>query len=666
MKSENLHPNTHFSIFDTIEQLTATSHQFLSKCEKKLSKPLGKIFHQWEKAFSMILNDRQSKEQELSEVKEKLCASKNTELKLRIKLTHKKSKEAEMLREIQAIKEHLEEGKEMWAKQIKRIEEVMQEQERSKQRIESLYRQRLTEIDKELDDIMHIHKKKLELSQNLGDILPGLFSMEELIEEKRIALGEISKRELREVKILKLEGCSGEDIADDDSVPEMNFEDLTGTQKQIFERLLELRKKVYKFKHDDTTCSEGSSMASLPLELKSMTEKSFKVEQKLSRTVDKGDQVDHSVLFCRSAGVIFGFSGSLKYRKGMTELLGSGKLSVTEREKIVYDLINEQISEKKGTVQQTDVIKQEDWGDVSSIHAGNNEAEVSQDLQSMFSKGSLNLSKVSLVHEKNESIQVTESIAELNDLFNKEKEEKEEEEDLKEELKDEEEEEEGKRESTCKEVEISKEQEQSSMSILKDFSRVSEVSKRKLSEESKKGRFLEFEEVMSSRRKFSVDQREPDGDFIIPPHMNLYFVPDSGNRPRSNPRVSLKPEGPSGAAPPGRSRESSFDSVGSSNKSRVLSEGGKKPISMLNKLPILPKPPSEAKKTNLKTFRGRSLQPVQPKPGSSPPGKKVPLEIKSMSPGSALKFRMRRFKEGHPATTKAKGVKSLLPKRTHK
>lgn len=643
MKSENLHPNTHFSIFDTVEQLTAMSHQFLSKCEKKLAKPLGKIFHQWERAFSMILNDRQSKDQELSEIKEKLCTSKNTELRLRIKLTHKKSKEAEMLREIQAIKEHLEEGKEMWAKQIKRIEEVMQEQERSKQRIESLYRQRLTEIDKELDDIMHIHKKKLELSQNLGEILPGLFSMEELIEEKKIALGEISQRELREVKIFKLEGCSGEDIADDDSMPEMNFEDLSGTQKQIFERLLELRKKVYKFKHDDTTCSEGSSMASLPLELKSMTEDSLKVEKKkLCRTMDRGEEVDHSVLFCRSAGVIFGFSGSLKYRKGMTELLGTDKLSVTEREKIVYDLINEQITEKKGTVNQADVIKQEDWGDVSSIHAGNNEVEVSQDLQHIFSKGSLNLSKVSLMPEKNESIQVTESITELNDLFNKE------------ELKEQ------KKERVHDEVEISKEQEQSSMSILKDFSRVSESSKRKFSGESKKGQSLEFEDVMSSRRKFSVDQREPDGDFVIPPHMNLYFVPDSGNRPKSNPRVSLKPE------VSGRSRESSVDSVGSSNKSRVVSEGGKKPISMFNKLPILPKPPSEAKKTNVKTFRGRSLQPVQPKSGSSPPGKKVPLEIKSMSPGSALKFRMRRFKEVQPATTKAKGVKNLLPKRTHK
>lgn len=638
MKSENLHPNTHFSIFDTIEQLTATSQHFLSKCEKKHSKPLSKIFHQWEKAFTFLLNDRQNKEQELAELKEKLCSSKNTELKLRIKLTHKKSKETEMIQEIQAIKDHLEEGKEMWGKQIKRIEEVMQEQERSKQRIESLYRQRLSEIDKELDDIMHIHKKKLELSQNLGEILPGLFSMEELNEENKIALGEISKRELREVRIVKLDGCSGEDIADDDSEPEMNFEDLSGTQKQIFERLLELRKKVYKFKHDDTTCSEGSSRISLPLELKSISQVSLNIDKKLSKTVDKKDEVDRSVLFCRSAGVIFGFSGSQKYRKGMTELLGSEKLSVTEREKIVYDLINGQLAGQKKTVTQVEIIKQEDWGDVSSIHAGNGEVEVSQDLQHIFSKGSLNLSKVSLGPEKTEIIQETESIAEFNNLFKKEE----------------------NKPDCVKEIEISKDQEMSSMSILKDFSRVSGSSKRKLSEESKRASYLESEENVSSRRKFSIDQREPNGSFVIPSNMNLYFVPESSSRPKSNPRVVLKPE----VQP--RSRDSSVDSVASSNRSRVISETSQKPISMFNKLPILPKPPSEAKKNNVKTFRGRSLQPVQPKTGNSPGVKKVPLEIKSASPGNVVKFRMRRFKEITPATTKAKTGKNLLPKRGHK
>jgi hypothetical protein len=88
---------------------------------------------------------------------------------------------------------------------------------------------------------------------------------------------------------------------------------------------------------------------------------------------------------------------------------------------------------------------------------------------------------------------------------------------------------------------------------------------------------------------------------------------------------------------------------------------------MGNKLPILPKPPSESKKAPVKTFRGRSLQPVQPSPSlkvnNSPPGRKIQPEIKSASPATALKFRMRRFKEPSSKPEKKKEGSSLLLKR---
>ena len=102
----------------------------------------------------------------------------------------------------------------------------MQEQERGKQKIESLFKQRLSEIDSELDDIMHIHKARFEHSQKLGDILPGLFSQEELQEEKKIALGEISERKIKDFAIKKLENASEYDINSENSIPSMNLDDL--------------------------------------------------------------------------------------------------------------------------------------------------------------------------------------------------------------------------------------------------------------------------------------------------------------------------------------------------------------------------------------------------------------------------------------------------------
>ena len=695
MKTEKANPASQFSIFDSIEHLTLTSQNFLCKCDKKLMKPLSKLFSQWEKVISVLVNDRQSKDQEISELKEKYFLSKDNELKLRIKLTHKKTKESEMIKEIQAIKDHLEEGKEMWAKQIKRIEEVMQEQERSKLRIEGLYQQRLSEIDTELDDIMHIHKKKLGLSQNLGEILPGLFSMEELMEEKQIALGEISSRQVREVKINKIEGGSNEDICDDNSEPDMNLDDLTGTQKIIFQRLLELRKKVYKFKHDETTCSETSN-ASLPLDLKSVSQENFsiiaKIKEKLSRTTEGKLQTKQSFLFCRTAGIIFGLNGSQKYRSGLTDLLKSDKLSISQRENIVFDLINDNLTGKLKTVDKVQIVEgvqQEDWGDMSSIRGEGKEVEVSQDLQSIFSKQSLNLSKVSIVKQE------IDSVSEIQDIFEKNIE----------------------ADKAKIEAEPSKDQEMSSMSILKDFSRnISMSTKRKNSEESHKDpSILDVEDVVSSRKKFSIDQREPAGTLIIPPNLNLYFLPDN-SRPRSNPRVTLKPEEPncirdssnskdlrtstnfkdSNISRDSRdsrdskdskkskyfkdlidSRDSSIEDSRCLSKPPAKAENAKKPISMHHKLPILPKPPSEAKKAPVKTFRGRSLQPVQPpgpKVSNSPPGRKIPADIKSASPGTALKFRMRRFKE--PVEGKAekkkekekkgKESKSLLVKRVNR
>jgi hypothetical protein len=614
MKTEP-YQSGHVSIYDALEHLQISTQLALSKCEKKPLKLLEKVFSKWERTLNYVINEKQSKELEFFELKEKYCQSKNTELKLRIKLSQKKNKEKEMIREIQAIKDHLEEGKEMWAKQIKKIEEVMQEQERSKQKIESLYQQRLSEIDSELDDIMHIHKNQLGLSQKLGDILPALFSQEELQEEKKIALGEIVERKFNEIAIEKIEKGSEYDINSDNSLPSMNFEHLNGTQKIVFQRLLELRKKVYKFKHEDTACTEVSS-ESLPSELKSIS--SIKqISKILSKTSNYQRVISNSVLVSLHAGLIFGIKGSEKYREGLTDLLKSDKLSISQRESIVFNLINGEIANKTKTVQCSDIIQQEDWGNMSSIRADTKENEMSQDLNHIFSKASIEFSKESTeIFKENPSKIFFNNIEPIVPAIN---------------LKD--------------QVNITKDNEFSEMSIIKDFSRnVSISTRRKMSEESKKDSFIaEIEEGIISNKKFLIEQREPSSSFILPPKTNLFFVPEP-LRPRSNPRVSLKPEESN------KSRDESLDDSASQLKAPTKPNlEPRKPISMLSKLPILPKPPSEVKKITIKNFRGRSLQPLQnsnPRIAQSPPTRKVAqTDIKSASPNVSIKFRMRRFKE---------------------
>ena len=694
MKAAHIQQSDHVSIYDSLEHLQISTQNLLSKCDKKQTKQFSRVFQQWERILTHFMSEKQAKDLEYSELKDKFCQSKHTELKLRVKLTQKKSKETEMISEIQAIKDHLEEGKEMWARQIKKIEEVMQEQERGKQKIEASYKQRLSEIDAELDDIMHIHKKKLEVSQNLREILPGLFSQEELQEEKKIALGEISQRRFQDFAInKKIENASVYDINSDNSMPSMNFEDLEGTQRLVFQRLLELRKKLYKFQHDETTCSESSLSESLPSELRSLSAVNITRFNPgaLSKTCAEVKKCSRSFMMSPQAGIIFGVVGSERYRDGLTKLLKSEKLSISERENIVFDLINAGISGKMKNVKNIDIVKQEDWGDMSSIHDENKEVEISQDLEHIFSKASINFSKISLeLPLMDKSIKNISEIdiansKDFEDIFSKASI------DLSKPSIDffgdsdpptkahsNKNSSEVKEENLVKaEINASKEiAEFSEMSIIKDFSKnYSICSRRRLSEEGKRDSSVtDAEEIVSSRRKFSMEQREPSNSLILPSKNNLFFIlPEPSARPRSNPRVSLKPEEDKNP----RSENLDDNSVSFlKNPSRKTAENARKPISMLNKLPILPKPPTEVVKISVKKFRGRSLQPLNPSNNSriaqSPPTRKPvqTTENKSASPAGAIKFRMRRFKEISEAAKNGKvfpvPTKPKLAKKSNK
>lgn len=275
-----------------------------------------------------------------------------------------------MLKEVEIIKTHLEEGRDMWTEQLKKIEVVMKDQERAKQKLESMYQKRLSDIDRELDDILHLHRQKLDKPLNLGQILPGLFSKDELEDEKLIALGEISVRKNQEIEIQKLtENSEKWEIESEESEITADKLELKGTHKIVYERIAELRLKVHRYRDEDSfLTSSDETLDSLPSDLKSVSTTSLESSCKTSaaseaeycKTLPKAKQVSIvSSKLLKFAGVVFGGNGSFKYRSGLTKQLESDKLSISERESIVYDLIHEEASIKKHDVNRTEVVETE-------------------------------------------------------------------------------------------------------------------------------------------------------------------------------------------------------------------------------------------------------------------------------------------------------------------
>ncbi|OMJ73532.1 hypothetical protein SteCoe_27755 [Stentor coeruleus] len=661
MNASSIADTSQVSIFDSLEHLHIITQTALSKCDKKFSKVISRVFKQWERALFRLISEKQSRDAEFFDLKEKYLQSKNTEMKLKLKLSHKKTKKSEMIKEIQDIKKHLEQGKLMWEMQVKKIEDSLQEQERNKQKIEALYQQRLSEIDAELDDIIHIHKKKLENSHILKEILPSMFSQEELQEEKAFVLGEIFERKFSNLNIKKLDQEPIIDINSDNSDPSLNhdvFEDLSGTQKQVFQRLLELRKKVYRFKHNESMCTKNSTNDSLPCNLKSISKNyTMKNPQKaLSKTFVNDKKSKISLLVLWHAGVIFGTKGSEKYREELTNMLNSDKLSISQRESIVYKLIHGEIKNNTNmrNVDRNELVKQESWGEMSSIYVDDDKNnEFLKELENVLSKESVNISK-ELLEFMDENTQINEEkdfFNELDDMFAKpfENDDKRifdiksddnvKEKNLGNESMD-------KREE-MPDIDLSKVQENSSMSIIKEFSQnESMCSKMRLSEDSKRENpIIEYEEIVSSFKMINPEHKKGNFSTIFSPKNNMFFIPEP-SRPRSNPRILRKSEENC------KSREASIeDSYNSFHKVPVkpLAENIRKPVLMKNKLPVIPRPPCDTKKLQAKSFRERSLQPVRAgnnRAVQSPQTKKVNSGDKKInSPATALKFRMKRIKD---------------------
>lgn len=377
-----------FSAYDALENLRCEGqdlaaylsqlldfpiHTQQRKIILRASEKLNSLLSNWEEAYEFLAQELESLQQKVfftqhSNLKslydEQLIAYKDQEISLLSKLERKKAKwitREEMLqKEIEQIRLHLEEGQEVFMQQMNSIQESVKKQELARQRIESKYISHLGEVDKELDEILHMHKKGA-VKENYGvPILPQLFTPEELEEENRLALGEQSRRILKDVKMPRINVPDDEkiDINPESEEPSYgSIPELDGTRKVIYDKLRDLRDKVYSFRHQELTTdsTDNELTISLPSELRSLSqteENIVPVLQNISQKITRGKTVlilnqntrrhGNSSFILGVAGIVFGAKNEQEFKSEITKLIKDSKqLSLEEQEGLVYSLLNE-------------------------------------------------------------------------------------------------------------------------------------------------------------------------------------------------------------------------------------------------------------------------------------------------------------------------------------
>lgn len=249
----------------------------LSSAQEKLHS----LILAWDSVLDSFQQDRRDYEAQLQALRTKHAEEvkrheeHRKELEGRVDTVEKawEDKERLLQREITAIREHLEQGKEVWAAQMKLIEKSMKEQEAGREKAEIRYRDNIEDVERELDEIMHEYKAKKRGKKDFGDILPSLFSPEELGLEDRRALDGCKALERQEFgRIPKLEGTQeGEkwDInLESETSSELSAHFLSQTAQQLYAKLRLLQASVARYKHDQS--SAGSSHFSSPSGLQSL------------------------------------------------------------------------------------------------------------------------------------------------------------------------------------------------------------------------------------------------------------------------------------------------------------------------------------------------------------------------------------------------------------
>jgi len=249
----------------------------LSSAQEKLHS----LILAWDSVLDTFQQDRRDYESQLQALRSKHAEEvkrheeRRKQLEGRVDTVEKawEDKEKLLQREITAIRDHLEQGKEVWAAQMQLIEKSMKEQEAGRDKAETRYRDNIEDVERELDEIMHEYKAKKRGKKDFGDILPSLFSPEELNLEDRRALGGSGAMEIRDLgRIPRLEGTQeGEkwDInVESEESSELSAHFLSQTAQQLYSKLRLLQASVARYKHDEV--SAGSCPFSSPSNLESL------------------------------------------------------------------------------------------------------------------------------------------------------------------------------------------------------------------------------------------------------------------------------------------------------------------------------------------------------------------------------------------------------------
>ena len=285
------------SHFDTLEYLRFEAQsllQLLSNLSDRnaestelatAKEKLHSLVLAWDSVLDTFQQDRRGYEMRLQALKQmhseevKRHEQRRRDLEGRVEEVEKawKDKEDAMQKEIVAIREHLEQGKEVWQAQMKLIENNMKSQEAARYKVETHYRDNFHDIEHELDEILHEYKAKKRGKGNFGDILPSLFSPNELNREQQKVLGDSEGLDFEELgKIPRLEGTEeGEkwDInLESEESSELSGRYLSQTAQVLYRKLRELQVCVGKYKREEG--SEGSSHFTEGLDMQSM-EKGF-------------------------------------------------------------------------------------------------------------------------------------------------------------------------------------------------------------------------------------------------------------------------------------------------------------------------------------------------------------------------------------------------------
>jgi hypothetical protein len=279
-KNEQVLTGEIFSPYDTLEVLNFQAQKILSlidefenpdtsvkKLINKVKDEISKLLREWEEA----VESKRFENYENSKLFTSLYQQSS-------KQPQKDSKD-EMLQTENSFEE-----------KVKSLENLLKISEENKQRIHSFHQDCLRQLDRDLDEIIHDYKQKYKKQQPIGNILEELFSNEELEQERQVALGKI--RESFEIKISKIEDSKDEkwDMNLDSEESSGPPTDLEGTGLLLYERLHELKTKLYKLRHEDFENKENqvnsldqAFLGSLPVSMQSISSsQSLKLNQMLS------------------------------------------------------------------------------------------------------------------------------------------------------------------------------------------------------------------------------------------------------------------------------------------------------------------------------------------------------------------------------------------------